>query len=105
MWTCLHEPARDSTTYCTDLVRSTAQQRSASRSGEQPRDAQTLLPDNEEMVCVTDASRVVALLASIAGQDVEPAAGSDGTDCRWVIARKVAPDRVSSVVDSATTEP
>jgi IS5 family transposase len=41
----------------------------------------------------------VALLALVAGQDVEPAEGSDGTDGRWRIARKVAEDRVVSVVD------
>ena len=41
----------------------------------------------------------MALLALVAGQDVEPAAGSDGTDGRWRIARKVAPDRVISTVD------
>ncbi len=45
------------------------------------------------------AAQVVALLALIAGQDVEPASGSDGTDGRWQIARKVAPDRVISIVD------
>ena len=45
------------------------------------------------------AAEAVALLALIAGQDVEPAEGSDGTDGRWQIARKVAPDRVISVVD------
>ena len=45
------------------------------------------------------AAEAVALLALIAGQDVEPAEGSDGTDGRWRIARKVAPDRVISVVD------
>ena len=45
------------------------------------------------------AAQVIALLALIAGQDVEPAPGSDGTDGRWQIARKVAPDRVISVVD------
>ena len=45
------------------------------------------------------AARTVALLALIAGQDVEPAAGSDGTDGRWQIARKVVKDRVISVVD------
>ncbi len=44
-------------------------------------------------------AQTVALLALIAGQDVEPAQGSDGTDGRWVIARKVAKDRVISVVD------
>ncbi|WP_071289468.1 IS1182 family transposase [Mycolicibacterium llatzerense] len=41
----------------------------------------------------------VAMLALVAGQDVEPAEGSDGTDGRWRIARKVAPDRVISQVD------
>ena len=45
------------------------------------------------------ASQAVALLALIAGQDVEPEDGSDGTDGRWRIARRVAPDRVISVVD------
>lgn len=45
------------------------------------------------------AAEVVALLALIAGQDVEPAPGSDGTDGRWQIARKVAPDRIVSIVD------
>jgi len=35
----------------------------------------------------------------VAGQDVEPAEGSDGTDGRWRIARKTAPDRVISTVD------
>jgi hypothetical protein len=39
------------------------------------------------------------LLALVAGQDVEPAEGSDGTDGRWRIARRVAPDRVISTVD------
>jgi hypothetical protein len=41
----------------------------------------------------------LALLALVAGQDVEPAEGSDGTDGRWRIACKVAPDRVISTVD------
>jgi IS5 family transposase len=45
------------------------------------------------------ASSAVALLALVAGQDVEPAEGSDGTDGRWRIARKVAEDRVISTVD------
>ena len=47
-------------------------------------------------------SQAVALLALVAGQDVEPAEGSDGTDGRWRIARKVAPDRVISTVDPDT---
>jgi hypothetical protein len=41
----------------------------------------------------------VALLALVAGQDVEPAEGSDGTDGRWRIARRVAEERVISVRD------
>ena len=44
----------------------------------------------------------VALLALIAGQDVEPAEDSDGTDGRWRIARATAPDRVISTVDPDT---
>ena len=45
------------------------------------------------------AADALALLALIAGQDVEPVEGSDGTDGRWRIAERVAPDRVISVVD------
>jgi Transposase domain (DUF772)/Transposase DDE domain len=45
------------------------------------------------------AATAVGLLALVAGQDVEPAEGSDGTDGRWRIARKVAEDRVISVQD------
>jgi transposase len=52
------------------------------------------LPDQE---LGPTAAEAVALLALIAGQDVEPAEDSDGTDGRWRIARKVAADRVVSV--------
>jgi IS5 family transposase len=45
------------------------------------------------------AATAVGLLALVAGQDVEPAAGSDGTDGRWRIARRTAADRVVSTVD------
>jgi hypothetical protein len=45
------------------------------------------------------ATSAVGLLALVAGQDVEPAEGSDGTDGRWRIARRVAADRVISVND------
>src|SRR5215510_3333710 len=45
------------------------------------------------------ATSAVGLLALVAGQDVEPAGGSDGTEGRWRIARKVAEDRVISVND------
>lgn len=44
-------------------------------------------------------AEAVALLALVAGQDVEPAEDSDGTDGRWRIARRVAPDRMISTVD------
>lgn len=44
-------------------------------------------------------AEAVALLALVAGQDVEPAEDSDGTDGRWRIARQVAPDRMISTVD------
>jgi len=45
------------------------------------------------------AASALGLLALVAGQDVEPAGGSDGTGGRWRIARKVAEDRVISTVD------
>ena len=45
------------------------------------------------------AAQALALLALVAGQDVEPAEGSDGTDGRWRIARKMAGDRVISTMD------
>jgi hypothetical protein len=45
------------------------------------------------------AASAAGLLALVAGQDVEPAEDSDGTDGRWRIARKVAEDRVVSTVD------
>jgi IS5 family transposase len=47
-------------------------------------------------------AEAVTLLALVAGQDVEPAEGSDGTDGRWRIAQRTAPDRVISVVDPET---
>jgi hypothetical protein len=46
-----------------------------------------------------EKSEAVALLALVAGQDVEPAEGSDGTDGRWKITSRVAEDRVISTVD------
>jgi IS5 family transposase len=54
------------------------------------------LPDSEHG---PKAAEALALLALIAGQDVEPVEGSDGTDGRWRIAEQVAPDRVISTVD------
>jgi hypothetical protein len=46
------------------------------------------------------AADALGLLALVAGQDVEPAEDSDGTDGRWRISRKVAGDRVISTVDT-----
>ena len=57
------------------------------------------LPDQE---LGPRAAEAVALLALIAGQDVEPVEGSDGTDGHWRIARNVAGDRVISTVDPDT---
>ena len=57
-------------------------------------------PDADPDEADDAAAQALALLALIAGQDVEPAEGSDGTDGRWRIARKVAEDRVISVVDT-----
>jgi hypothetical protein len=65
-----------------------------------------LVNDANALVAVLDgdglderAASALALLALVAGQDVEPAEGSDGRDGRWRIARKVAGDRVISTVD------
>jgi hypothetical protein len=62
-------------------------------------DAHRLLGHLPEQQLGPRAAEAVALLALIAGQDVEPAEGSDGTDGRWQIARRVAEDRVISTVD------
>ena len=62
-------------------------------------DAHRLLGHLPEQEWEPRAAEALALLALVAGQDVEPAAGSDGTDGRWQIARRVAPDRVISTVD------
>ena len=45
------------------------------------------------------ASVMAAVLVLLAGQNAGPAEGSDGTDGRWRIARKVSQDRVISVND------
>ncbi|MGH3675586.1 MAG: IS1182 family transposase [Mycobacterium sp.] len=62
-------------------------------------DAHRLLGHLPEQELGPRAADAVALLALIAGQDVEPVEGSDGTDGRWRIARQVAGDRVISTVD------
>jgi hypothetical protein len=62
-------------------------------------DAHRLLGHLPEAELDAKAADAVALLALIAGQDVEPVEGSDGTDGRWRIAQRVAPDRVISTVD------
>jgi hypothetical protein len=62
-------------------------------------DANALVEAVKDTTADERAQAAVALLALVAGQDVEPAEGSDGTDGRWRIARKVACDRVISTVD------
>lgn len=63
------------------------------------RDAHRLLGHLPETEHGPKAAEALALLALVAGQDVEPVEGSDGTDGRWRIAQRVAPDRVISTVD------
>lgn len=65
-------------------------------------DAHRLLGHLPETELDAKAADAVALLALIAGQDVEPVEGSDGSDGRWRIAQRVAPDRVISAVDTET---
>jgi len=55
------------------------------------------MPDGDE--AARGLADQVGLLGVLAGQDVEPAPGSDGRDGRWRIARRTAPDRVVSTVD------
>ena len=61
-------------------------------------DANALVQALEGRDLDEQAASAVALLALVAGQDVEPAEGSDGIDGRWRIARKVAEERVISVM-------
>jgi IS5 family transposase len=65
-------------------------------------DAHRVLGHLPEQELGPRAAEAVALLALIAGQDVEPVEGSDGTDGHWRIAQKVAGDRVISTVDPDT---
>jgi hypothetical protein len=62
-------------------------------------DASVLVAALKDRELAEPAASAVGLLALVAGQDVEPADGSDGTDGRWRIARRVAEDRVISVHD------
>src|SRR6266508_722632 len=62
-------------------------------------DANALVAALSDAELEGDAEFALALLALVAGQDVEPAENSDGTDGRWQIARGVASDRVVSTVD------
>ena len=62
-------------------------------------DANALVDAFKEAELGEEAAAALALLALVAGQDVEPAEGSGGRDGRWRIARKVAEDRVISVND------
>src|SRR5262249_34800363 len=62
-------------------------------------DALNLLAHLPEQELSEQAANAVGLLALVAGQDVEPAKGSDGSDGRWRIAKRTAKDRVISTVD------
>jgi hypothetical protein len=62
-------------------------------------DALRLLGHLPETEHGPEAAEALALLALIAGQDVEPVEDGDGTDGRWRIRQGVAKDRVISVVD------
>ena len=62
-------------------------------------DANALVAAFTDVALDEPAASALALLALVAGQDVEPAEGSDGRDGRWRIAQKVAEDRVISTVD------
>jgi hypothetical protein len=62
-------------------------------------DANALVKALKDLELDEQAASALGLLALVAGQDVEPAGDSDGTDGRWRIARKVAEDRVISTVD------
>jgi len=63
------------------------------------RDALMLLGHLPEQELGPAAADAVGLLALVAGQDVEFADDSDGTDGRWRIVKGTAPDRVISTVD------
>jgi transposase len=62
-------------------------------------DARNLLAHLPAQKLSEPAANAVGLLALVAGQDVEPAEGSDGSDGRWRIAKRTAPGRVVSTVD------
>src|SRR6266545_2604599 len=80
------------------LTRSSRPQR-ITDAVQQVLEATALLAALGEVKPDESAQQALALLALVAGQDVEPAEGSDGTDGRWRIAGKVAEDRVVSTVD------
>jgi len=62
-------------------------------------DALALLAHLPSQQLGEQAANAAGLLALVAGQDVEPAEGSDGSDGRWRIAQRTAPGRVVSTVD------
>jgi hypothetical protein len=62
-------------------------------------DALKLLGHLPEQNLGERAANAVGLLALVAGQDVEPAEDSDGSDGRWRIAQRTAADRTVSTVD------
>ncbi len=65
-------------------------------------DALNLLGRLPEQQHGDSAAQALALLALVAGQDVEPVDGSDGSDGRWQITKGTAHDRTVSTVDPAS---
>lgn len=63
-------------------------------------DARAILERLDDVDLDEDHQQLVALLALVAGQDVEP--DPDRGEGAWRIARRVAPDRVISTVDPET---
>jgi IS5 family transposase len=62
-------------------------------------DAHRLLGHLPERAYGSGPADALGLLALVAGQDVEPAEGSDGRDGRWRIAEGTVRDRIVSTVD------
>jgi IS5 family transposase len=62
-------------------------------------DAIRLLAEVSDQPLGEPVASAIGILALVAGQDVEPADGSDGRDGRWRIAQRTAPERMVSTVD------
>ncbi|WP_078912621.1 IS1182 family transposase [Streptomyces sp. NRRL S-646] len=65
-------------------------------------DALNVLGHSPDQQLGEAGANAVGILALVAGQDMEPAEGSDGGTGRWRIARRTARDRIVSTVDPAS---